>query len=174
MSKEELVHLEGEVILIAKGGNFRVKLENGHEVLAYAAGAVPETLGGAGVLFAFGDESYVHDLIARAGGRSATANIGTEAPVLSDEFVLKAQPDVIIGTYGLDYDIRRLLTLHPTWDVVPAVQHNRVYTIDPDLILRPGPRLVDGTEALARLLHPALFASDTTFVPDTPATVPVP
>jgi translation initiation factor IF-1 len=31
MSKEELVHLDGEVILIAKGGNFRVKLDNGHE-----------------------------------------------------------------------------------------------------------------------------------------------
>ena len=38
MSKEELVHLEGEVVLIAKGGNFRVKLENGHEVLAHISG----------------------------------------------------------------------------------------------------------------------------------------
>lgn len=109
-------------------------------------------------LFAFGDESYVHDLIARAGGRSATADIGTEAPVLSDEFVLKAQPDIIIGTYGADYDVSRLLDLHPTWDVVPAVQQERIYTIDPDLILRPGPRLVDGVERLAQLLHPELFA----------------
>lgn len=40
VSKEELVHLEGEVILIAKGGNFRVKVENGHEVLAKLAGKV--------------------------------------------------------------------------------------------------------------------------------------
>ncbi len=40
VTKEELVHLEGEVILIAKGGNFRVKLENGHEVLAKLAGKV--------------------------------------------------------------------------------------------------------------------------------------
>jgi translation initiation factor IF-1 len=40
VSKEELVHLEGEVVLIAKGGNFRVKLENGHEVLAKLAGKV--------------------------------------------------------------------------------------------------------------------------------------
>ena len=38
MSKEELVHLDGEVILIAKGGNFRVKLDNGHEVVAYTSG----------------------------------------------------------------------------------------------------------------------------------------
>ncbi|MBK9031908.1 MAG: translation initiation factor IF-1 [Kofleriaceae bacterium] len=41
MSKEELVHLEGEVVLIAKGGNFRVKLDaGGHEVLAKLAGKV--------------------------------------------------------------------------------------------------------------------------------------
>ena len=40
LSKEELVHLDGEVILIAKGGNFRVKLDNGHEVLAKLAGKV--------------------------------------------------------------------------------------------------------------------------------------
>lgn len=41
MSKEELVHLEGEVVLIAKGGNFRVKLDAGaHEVLAKLAGKV--------------------------------------------------------------------------------------------------------------------------------------
>jgi translation initiation factor IF-1 len=41
VSKEELVHLDGEVILIAKGGNFRVKLDtNQHEVLAKLAGKV--------------------------------------------------------------------------------------------------------------------------------------
>src|SRR3954465_15975635 len=40
VSKEELVHLDGEVILIAKGGNFRVKLDNGPEVLAKLAGKV--------------------------------------------------------------------------------------------------------------------------------------
>jgi translation initiation factor IF-1 len=40
VSKEELVHLDGEVILIAKGGNFRVKLDNGHNVLAKLAGKV--------------------------------------------------------------------------------------------------------------------------------------
>lgn len=40
VSKEELVHLEGDVILIAKGGNFRVRCDNGHEVLAKLAGKV--------------------------------------------------------------------------------------------------------------------------------------
>ena len=38
MPKEDLVQLEGEVVLIAKGGNFRVRCDNGHEVLAKLAG----------------------------------------------------------------------------------------------------------------------------------------
>ncbi len=108
-------------------------------------------------LFSFGDESYVHDLIALAGGRSATEDIGANAPVLSDEFVLANKPEVIIGAFGEDYDPARLLALHPTWDIVPALRDGRVYGIDPSLILRPGPRLVEGVRRMAAMLHPALF-----------------
>ena len=38
MSREDHVQLEGEVVLVAAGGNFRVRCENGHEVLAQLAG----------------------------------------------------------------------------------------------------------------------------------------
>jgi iron complex transport system substrate-binding protein len=108
-------------------------------------------------LFAFGSESYVHDLIALAGGRSATANLDTQAPVLTEEFVLTTQPEVIIGAFGPDYDPARLVGLHPTWRSVPAVEQGRVYSLDPDLVLRPGPRLVQGAYRMAELLHPEAF-----------------
>jgi iron complex transport system substrate-binding protein len=39
----------------------------------------------------------------------------------------------------------------------PAVLNNRVYKINDDLLSRPGPRLVDGLEQLARALHPEAF-----------------
>jgi iron complex transport system substrate-binding protein len=117
-------------------------------------------------LYSFGDESYIHDLIALAGGQSATEDIGTTAPILSDEFVLTTKPEVIFGSFGADYDPARLLEQHPTWDIVPAVANGRVYSLDPSLVLRPGPRLVEGTRQMAMLLHPALFAvSDTTATP---------
>lgn len=105
-------------------------------------------------LFAFGSESYIHDLIALAGGRSATADLDTQAPVLTEEFVLTVQPDVIIGAFGTDYDPDQLLALHPTWRTVPAIQQDRVYSLNPDLVLRPGPRLVRGAYRMAELLHP--------------------
>lgn len=105
-------------------------------------------------LYSFGAGSYVHRLVALAGGRSITDTLGTEAPTLSEEFVLTRKPDVIVGAWGPDYDPSRLLRLHPTWDVVPAVKNRRVYSLPPSLLLRPGPRLVEGARRMAAQLHP--------------------
>jgi len=104
-------------------------------------------------LHSFGPESYVHDLIDLAGGRSLTSDLTVETPILSDEFVLSARPDVVVGTFGEDFTIDTLLKNHPTWTLVPAVQRNRVYSIDADLILRAGPRIVDGAERLSSLIR---------------------
>ncbi|CAM3312831.1 ABC transporter substrate-binding protein [Rhodothermus bifroesti] len=107
-------------------------------------------------LYAFGQGSYVHDLIARAGGQSLTATLPVAGPVLSDEFVLQAKPEVIVVTMGTDYEPSRLLQRHPSWDVVPAVSQGRICGLEPSWILRPGPRLIAGLEALAHCLHPDL------------------
>lgn len=109
-------------------------------------------------LYAFGGRSYVNEMIALAGGESVTAHLEGPDAVLSDEFVLSARPEVILGLFGPGYDPGRLLANHPTWHLLPAFQQNRVYSIDPDLFVRPGPRLADGVEFLARRLHPTLFA----------------
>ncbi|GMQ81256.1 MAG: ABC transporter substrate-binding protein [Rhodothermia bacterium] len=104
-------------------------------------------------LHSFGPESYVHDLINLAGGRSVTSDLNVETPILSDEFVLSVNPDVIVGTFGEDFSLDSLLKYHPTWTLVSAVQRNRVFSIDADLILRAGPRIVDGAERLSSLIR---------------------
>lgn len=110
-------------------------------------------------LYSFGHGSYVHTLVDLAGGQSITADIENQAPTLSDEYVLQQEPDVIVGLWGPDYDPDRLLDLHPTWDVVPALQNDRVYSLPPDLIARPAPRVVKGARLLAQRLHPERFSS---------------
>lgn len=105
------------------------------------------------VLYSFGSESYIHDVIAVAGGRSVMEDVEAVAPVLSDEYVLTHPPDVIVGPWGEAYDPAVLLRHHPTWDVLPAVRNGRVYGVDPDLFFRPGPRLVDAAERLSALLN---------------------
>lgn len=105
-------------------------------------------------LYAFGGPSYVHTLIEAAGGTSITDHFESAAPTLSEEFVLQEAPDVIIGLFEAEAPAEHLLRLHPTWDAVPALQNNRVYTVNPDLVSRPGPRVVHGAYRIATLLHP--------------------
>lgn len=107
-------------------------------------------------LYAFGQGSYVHDLVARAGGQSLTASLPNPAPVLSDELVLQLKPEVIVITAGADYNPASLLRNHPAWDLLPAVRNRRICGVEPAFILRPGPRLIAGLESLLQCLHPDL------------------
>lgn len=128
-------------------------------------------------LYSFGRDSYIHTLVEMAGGRSITDSLDAQAPTLTDEFVLTEEPDVIVGAWGPDYDPDRLRSLHPTWDIVPALQNDRVYSLPADLLLRPGPRLVEGAWRMAAHLHPNRIPSssarpsvapDSTTVPAAP------
>ena len=106
---------------------------------------------GSDQLFSFGAGSYIHDIIAVAGGESLTAEIENRSPILSEEFVLTARPDVIIGTFDKP---ETLLERHSVFENVPAIAEDRVCIVEPSLVLRPGPRLVDGVLALASCIHP--------------------
>lgn len=105
-------------------------------------------------LYAFGDGSYIHDMIDLAGGYSLTQDISTRFPILTDEFVLTSQPEVIAGTFGSQINSSKILEAHPTWDIVPAVRSGRIYGFDNANYQRPGPRLVRGAWDLAEKLHP--------------------
>lgn len=104
-------------------------------------------------LWSFGPESYVHDLIELAGGISVTGGMDVVAPILSDEFVLRAAPDIIIGTFGASFVVSDLLEAHPTWEILEAVRNGYVFSIDADLTLRAGPRIVDGAYRIHELLQ---------------------
>jgi len=104
------------------------------------------------ILYAFGGESYTNEMIARAGAKSVTAGLPGQSAVLSDEFVLRSEPDIIVVAGDPNFDPDDMLEHHPTWDALPAVRAKRVYSIDPDLVFRPGPRVIDGTERLADIV----------------------
>lgn len=111
-------------------------------------------LAGSDVLYSFGRDSYVHTLVDAAGGVSVTADLDASAPTLSEEFVLSARPEVIIGAFNTDDPAASLLEHHPAFDILPAVQNTRVHSLPGDLLFRPGPRIVQGTQRLAQILHP--------------------
>jgi iron complex transport system substrate-binding protein len=131
------------------------------QALVRTAERMPQVLFliGTETLFSFGSESYVHEMIELAGAVSTTGDVGAVAPVLTDEFVLSRRPEVIMGPWGEADVTAELLKHHPTWEIIPAVQSERVYGIDADLVERPGPRLVAGIRAMAEKLHPNLLST---------------
>ena len=73
----------------------------------------------------------------------------------SVEFVLSAGPDVIILlTDNANYSADDLLAKQPTWANIPAIANSRVHTIHPDLLSRPGPRLLLGIAEMTDLFNP--------------------
>jgi len=104
------------------------------------------------ILYSFGGESYTNEMITRAGAESVTAGLPGQSAVLSDEFVLGSEPDIIIVAGEPNFDPDDMLEHHPTWDALPAVRDKHVYSIDPDLVFRPGPRVIDGTERMAEII----------------------
>jgi iron complex transport system substrate-binding protein len=107
-------------------------------------------------LYTIGRESYLTDLVRRAGGVSVTADVATGFPRYSDEAALAAKPEAIILPTGGSMGTANSTVAAPLKNS-PAVLNNRVYKINEDHLQRPGPRLLDGLEEMAHALHPEAF-----------------
>ncbi len=95
------------------------------------------------------------DVIRLAGGVNMASDDPVTYPRISVEEVIRRGPDVIIISSmerGARFDEARKAWMQ--WPSIPAVKNNRVHVIDSDLIDRPSPRIIDGLEALARMIHP--------------------
>ena len=107
-------------------------------------------------LYTIGRDAFLTDLIRRAGGQSVTANTPGAFPRFSDEAALASQPEAIVMSVDSSMDennARPAASLEKS----AAVKSGRVYRINGDLLSRPGPRLVEGLEQMARALHPEAF-----------------
>lgn len=107
-------------------------------------------------LYTIGREAFETDLIRRAGAISVTADVPGAWPRYSNESALAAKPEAIVlptgGSMGAaNSDVIDALRQSP------AVLAGHVYKINGDYLVRPGPRAVDGLEAMARALHPEAF-----------------
>ena len=103
-------------------------------------------------LWTAGRRSWITDLVRRAGGKSVTGEVEGEWMRYSDEAALASRPEAIImATSGEKMDVAAALQKSP------AAVNRRVYGINGDYLSRPGPRLVEGLEQIARVLHPEAF-----------------
>ena len=103
-----------------------------------------------------GKGTFITQLIDRAGGYNIAADI-EGYPQVSLEQVVAADPAFIIlgdARYGVTPES---IAQRPGWENLSAVKNGNVVPFNDDLVSRPGPRLVDALEELAKLLRPELF-----------------
>ena len=106
-----------------------------------------------------GPGSLIDSLITMAGGENIAAEAQGAWAQFSLEAVVDSDPEIIIlpAKHGTVFTPPEALREHPTWRETTAVKKDKIYVIDADLIDCPGPRIIQGLEEIARIVHPELF-----------------
>jgi iron complex transport system substrate-binding protein len=109
-------------------------------------------------LIAAGPSTFIGHMIELAGGTNIFADRSESYPQISAEEVLRRNPAVILGPRLRSSNLSQPQAgQRPGWQHLAAVQQARVYLLDDDLISRPGPRLPEALEVIARALYPEYF-----------------
>lgn len=106
-----------------------------------------------------GGPSWMTDMLRLAGGENCFGDLEAESGPVGLEDLRARRPDLIVLCWCGARKLAdpSLVARRPGWGDLPAVQSGRVHAVLEPRFGRPGPRLVDGLEELARLLHPERF-----------------
>lgn len=105
-----------------------------------------------------GAGTFIDTLLGMAGGENLGNILDSPWAQISLEALLEQDPDIIIlgdATWG--GITPEMVAARAGWETLSAVKEGKVFPFDDNLVSRPGPRMVDGLEGLAKLLHPDLF-----------------
>lgn len=113
---------------------------------------------GPAAIYAVGAGSFMGDVVRVAGGRNVFADRPGPYIRLTDQDIIRANPDVILIDHPFQYKVG--VSKRPGWAGIAAVRDGRVYDgTDYDLVAlnRASPRVAQSVREIARLLHPDLF-----------------
>jgi iron complex transport system substrate-binding protein len=109
-------------------------------------------------LMSFGSNTLADELITKAGGTNLFHDAPTMYPTVDSEMVIQKDPEIIVVSVGYMGGVSKTdFEKRAGWSNITAVKEGKIYTIDENLIVRQGPRVCDGLENLASILHPELF-----------------
>jgi iron complex transport system substrate-binding protein len=111
-------------------------------------------------IYASGGTGFIHDMVAAAGGDNVFADVKQQAVQATTELVLARRPDVVLEVRAdpLDAAVRaKEIALWSALSSLPAVRTGRVYYLDRQMTVVPGPRVAEAVELIARTLHPEEF-----------------
>ncbi|QOJ37038.1 MAG: cobalamin-binding protein [Nitrospira sp.] len=106
-------------------------------------------------LITVGPGSYLHQMIGLAGGINIAAGASSPYPRLTMEMVLKEDPEVLIFPMGSVETVPRSeQQAWRRWTTLSAVKQERLRQVPADALNRPGPRVMEGLDALVAVIHP--------------------
>lgn len=102
-------------------------------------------------LMTAGPNTFVHDIIKISGGENIAGDLQQEWAPYSEEEVIASDPEIIIVPWEDDrvYD-------RSSWEDITAVQNENVFFVNPDLMVRPGPRIIEGLELVFEIIGGAV------------------
>lgn len=109
---------------------------------------------------------WVPQMVEYAGGMEGIGNLGRPSQKIPWSKVVDYQPEImVLSPCGFDLkDVvgeARVLESYPDWEKIPAFNNSRIYAVNASAYFsRPGPRVVDGLEILAHIMHPEIFTED--------------
>lgn len=109
-------------------------------------------------IYASGGVGFVHDMVAVAGGDNVFAGVRREAVQATTELILARRPDLILELRAdplTEAEVRQEIATWAQLQGVPAVRNQRVHIVSDPRTVVPGPRVAEGVEAIAAVLHPA-------------------
>lgn len=108
-----------------------------------------------------GRNTFINKLIELAGGENAIGPTIQQYPHIGTEELLACGAETIIqsamGTSSIAEQQQAAQVFWSRWPNLPAVKNNRIYVVEPDTVVRLGPRLCQGIELIAQCLHPDIF-----------------
>jgi iron complex transport system substrate-binding protein len=111
-------------------------------------------------IYASGGFGFLHDMLTAAGGDNVFADVKQQSVQATSELILSRRPQVILelrsGTLPLELQ-QKEIAVWQALPSVPAVRSGRIAIITDPRTVVPGPRVAEGTELIARTLHPEAF-----------------
>ncbi len=110
--------------------------------------------------FVAGPNGFYGQLVDLAGGTNVFGDLPSDVAQVGAESIIQRDPEIIIltdATVPFNPQTPSMVAARPGWDGITAVKTGAIYAVPGTIYSTPGPRLIDGLEHLANLLHPDLF-----------------
>ncbi len=111
-------------------------------------------------LMAAGKGSFMDELITLAGGKNIAEDAEGAYPQYDLEQLIERDPEVYLASQDMPDKTIESIKIRPGYENISAVKNDRIYLFEgneANVVSRPGPRIIEALELVAKAIHPELF-----------------